>query len=134
MTTGIKRIHMITLGKYINLSLEVFAAFSIPVKENKGHANTFFYVVMFDIHVSSSSENLLHCYYTESSAEILPLTYEFSLRFYSVVEIKDKNSSVSTFLKDVLTVRLLRNVQFMRENRVVNGRKTVVKYIVGVAV
>ena len=37
-------------------------------------------------------------------------------------------------VKNVCPTRLLRNVQFMRENRVVNGRKTVVKYIVGVAV
>ena len=37
-------------------------------------------------------------------------------------------------VKNVCPARLVRNVQFMRENRVVNGRKTVVKYIVGVAV
>ena len=37
-------------------------------------------------------------------------------------------------VKNVCPARLLKNVQFMRENRVVNGRKTVVKYIVGVAV
>ena len=37
-------------------------------------------------------------------------------------------------VKNVCPARLLKNVQFMRENRIVNGRKTVVKYIVGVAV
>ena len=37
-------------------------------------------------------------------------------------------------VKNVCHARLLKNVQFMRENRVVNGRKMVVKYIVGVAV
>ena len=37
-------------------------------------------------------------------------------------------------IKNVCPARLLKNVQFSRENRVVNGRKTVVKYIVGVAV
>ena len=37
-------------------------------------------------------------------------------------------------VKNVCPARLFKNVQFMRENRVVNGRKMVVKYIVGVAV
>ena len=37
-------------------------------------------------------------------------------------------------VNNVCPVRLLKNVQFFRENRVVSGRKTVVKYIVGVAV
>ena len=37
-------------------------------------------------------------------------------------------------VRNELTVRLVNNVQFIRENRVVDGRKTTVMYIVGVAV
>ncbi len=37
-------------------------------------------------------------------------------------------------VKNVWPARLLRNVQFTRDNRVINGRKITVKYIVGVAV
>ena len=37
-------------------------------------------------------------------------------------------------VKNVCPARLLKNLQFSRENRVVNGRKMTVKYIVGVAV
>ena len=36
--------------------------------------------------------------------------------------------------KNVCTVRLLKNVQFERENRIVEGRKTAERYIVGVAI
>ena len=49
------------------------------------------------------------------------------------ISAKQAGSIGGQMVKNVLTARLLRNVQFMRENRVVNGRKTVVKYIVGVA-
>ena len=34
----------------------------------------------------------------------------------------------------VCTVRLLKNVRFMKENRVLSERKKVIKYIVGAAV
>ena len=37
-------------------------------------------------------------------------------------------------VKNVCPARLVRNVQYVRENRVINGRKMTVKYIVGVAV
>ena len=37
-------------------------------------------------------------------------------------------------VKNVCPARLVRNVQFSRENRVINGRKMTVTYIVGVAV
>ena len=37
-------------------------------------------------------------------------------------------------VKNVCPARLVRNIQFTRENRVINGRKIAVKYIVGVAV
>ena len=47
---------------------------------------------------------------------------------------KQAGSVGGQMVKNVCPARLLKNVQFMRENRVVNGRKTVVKYIVGVAV
>ncbi len=47
---------------------------------------------------------------------------------------REAGSVGGQMVKNVCPARLLKNVQFMRENRVVNGRKTVVKYIVGVAV
>ena len=47
---------------------------------------------------------------------------------------REAGSVGGQMVKNVCTVRLLKNVQFSRENRVVNGRKMVVKYIVGVAV
>lgn len=47
---------------------------------------------------------------------------------------KQAGSIGGQMVKDVCPARLLKNVQFMRKNRVVNGRKTVVKYIVGVTV
>ena len=50
------------------------------------------------------------------------------------ISAKQAGSIGGQVVKNVCPARLLRNVQFMRENRVVNGRKTVVKYIVGVAV
>ena len=37
-------------------------------------------------------------------------------------------------VKNVCPARLVRNVHFSRENRVINGRKTTVKYIVCVVV
>ena len=37
-------------------------------------------------------------------------------------------------VKNVCPARLVRNVQFSRKNRVINGRKMTVTYIVGVAV
>ena len=50
------------------------------------------------------------------------------------ISARQAGSIGGQMVKNVCPARLLRNVQFMRENRVVNGRKTVVKYIVGVAV
>ena len=50
------------------------------------------------------------------------------------ITAKQAGSIGGQMVKNVCPARLLKNVQFMRENRVVNGRKTVVKYIVGVAV
>ena len=47
---------------------------------------------------------------------------------------REAGSVGGQMVKNVCPARLLKNVQFSRENRVVNGRKTVVKYIVGVAV
>ena len=47
---------------------------------------------------------------------------------------REAGSIGGQMVKNVCPVRLLKDVQFSRENRVVNGRKTVVKYIVGVAV
>ena len=50
------------------------------------------------------------------------------------ISAKQAGSIGGQMVKNICPARLLRNVHFMRENRVVNGRKTVVKYIVGVAV
>ena len=50
------------------------------------------------------------------------------------ISARQAGSVGGQMVKNVCPARLLKNVQFMRENRVVNGRKTVVKYIVGVAV
>ena len=50
------------------------------------------------------------------------------------ISAKQAGSIGGQMVKNVLTVRLVRNVQFTRENRVINGRKIAVKYIVGVAV
>ena len=50
------------------------------------------------------------------------------------ISAKQAGSIGGQMVKNVCPARLLKNVQFMRENRVVNGRKTVVKYIVGVTV
>ena len=50
------------------------------------------------------------------------------------ISAKQAGSIGGQMVKNVCPARLLKNVQFMRENRVVNGRKTVVKYIVSVAV
>ncbi len=47
---------------------------------------------------------------------------------------KQAGSVGGQMVKNVCPARLVKNVQFSRENRVANGRKTVVKYIVGVAV
>ena len=59
------------------------------------------------------------------------VTYE-ALFAYSLVLI-GLATLIVQICKNVCPARLLINVQFMRENRIVNGRKTVVKYIVGVA-
>lgn len=50
------------------------------------------------------------------------------------ISARQAGSIGGQMVKNVCPARLLKNVQFSRENRVVNGRKTVVKYIVGVAV
>ena len=50
------------------------------------------------------------------------------------ISARQAGSIGGQMVKNVCPARLVKNVQFMRENRVVNGRKTVVKYIVGVAV
>ena len=50
------------------------------------------------------------------------------------ISAKQAGSIGGQMVKNVCPARLLKNVQFSSENRVVNGRKTVVKYIVGVAV
>ena len=50
------------------------------------------------------------------------------------ISARQAGSIGGQMVKNVCPARLLKNVQFMRENRVVNGRKIAVKYIVGVAV
>ena len=50
------------------------------------------------------------------------------------ISARQAGSIGGQMVKNVCPARLVRNVQFSRENRVVSGRKTVVKYIVGVAV
>ena len=50
------------------------------------------------------------------------------------ISARQAGSIGGQMVKNVCPARLVRNVQFTRENRVVNGRMTVVKYIVGVAV
>lgn len=50
------------------------------------------------------------------------------------ISARQAGSIGGQMVKNVCPARLLKNVQFSRENRVVNGRMTVVKYIVGVAV
>ena len=47
---------------------------------------------------------------------------------------REAGSIGGQMVKNVCPARLVRNVQFTRENRIVNGRKMTVKYIVGVAV
>ena len=47
---------------------------------------------------------------------------------------REAGSIGGQMVKNVCPVRLIENVQFTRENRIVNGRKTTVKYIVRVAV
>ena len=47
---------------------------------------------------------------------------------------KQAGSIGGQMVKNVCPARLVRNVQFSRDNRVINGRKMTVKYIVGVAV
>ena len=50
------------------------------------------------------------------------------------ISAKQAGSIGGQMVKNVCPARLVRNVQFSRENRVINGRKMAVKYIVGVAV
>ena len=50
------------------------------------------------------------------------------------ISAKQAGSIGGQMVKNVCPARLVGNVQFMWENRVVNGRKMKVKYIVGVAV
>ena len=50
------------------------------------------------------------------------------------ISAKQAGSIGGQMVKNICPARLLKNVQFSREIRVVNGRKIVVKYIVGVAV
>ena len=50
------------------------------------------------------------------------------------ISARQAGSIGGQMVKNVCPARLLRNVQFTRENRVINGRKIAVKYIVGVAV
>ena len=47
---------------------------------------------------------------------------------------REAGSVGGQMVKNVLTVQLTKKVSFERENRIVCGRKTAVKYIVGVAV
>ena len=47
---------------------------------------------------------------------------------------REAGSVGGQMVKNVCPARLVKNVQFSRENRIVNGRKMTVKYIVGVAV
>ena len=50
------------------------------------------------------------------------------------ISTKDAGSVGGQMVKNVCPARLIKNVQFVRENRVINGRKMTAKYIVGVAV
>ena len=50
------------------------------------------------------------------------------------ISAKQAGSIGGQMVKNVCSARQVRNVQFSRENRVINGRKMTVKYIVGVAV
>ena len=50
------------------------------------------------------------------------------------ISARQAGSIGGQMVKNVCPARLVRNVQFSRENRIVNGRKMTVKYIVGVAV
>ena len=50
------------------------------------------------------------------------------------ISARQAGSIGGQMVKNVCPARLVRNVQFSRENRVINGRKMTVKYIVGVAV
>ena len=47
---------------------------------------------------------------------------------------REAGSIGGQMVKNVCPVRLIENVQFTRENRVVKGRRTTVRYIVGVSV
>ena len=50
------------------------------------------------------------------------------------ISARQAGSIGGQMVKNVCPARLVRNVQFIRDNRVINGRKMTVKYIVGVAV
>ena len=50
------------------------------------------------------------------------------------ISARQAGSIGGQMVKNVCPARLVRNVQFTRDNRVINGRKMTVKYIVGVAV
>ena len=50
------------------------------------------------------------------------------------ISARQAGSIGGQMVKNVCPARLVRNVQFSRENRVINGRKMTVTYIVGVAV
>ena len=50
------------------------------------------------------------------------------------ISARQAGSIGGQMVKNICPARLVRNVQFSRENRVINGRKMTVKYIVGVAV
>ena len=47
---------------------------------------------------------------------------------------REAGSIGGQMVKNVCPARLVRNVQFSRENRVIRGRKMTVTYIVGVAI
>ena len=50
------------------------------------------------------------------------------------ISAKQAGSIGGQMVKNVCHARLVRNVQFIRDNRVICGRKMTVKYIVGVAI
>ena len=82
-------------------------------------------------HVVPAAREALDKFKMEAANEV---GVNFKKGYNGDISARDAGSVGGQMVKNVLTVRLLKNVQFMRENRVVNGRKTVVKYIVGVAV
>lgn len=50
VTTGVKSVHMVVLGKHIDLVVKIGMVLSVAVKQNEGITLTFLYIEMCDVH------------------------------------------------------------------------------------